>query len=44
MFRNLLTADIAIWAGGAALNQKRITIPNTTLLTCIEDVTELISQ
>lgn len=42
-FRDLLPEGIAIWAGGAALNQKRLALPNTTVLTRIEGVPGLIA-
>lgn len=44
MFRDLLPAHIAIWAGGAALNQKRIVLANTNVLTRIDGVPDLITQ
>lgn len=44
MFRDLLPAHIAIWAGGAALNQRRIALPNTTVLTRIDGVPDLIAR
>lgn len=43
-FRDLLPEGIAIWAGGAALNQKRLALPNTTVLTRIEGVPGLIAD
>lgn len=43
-FRDLLPEDIAIWAGGAALNQKRLALPNTTVLTRIEGVPALVAD
>ena len=43
-FRELLPAKIAIWAGGGALNQKRIKLPNTTILTNIEGVPALVAH
>lgn len=42
-FRDMLPQDIAIWAGGAALNRKRIALENTTVLTSLEGVPELVS-
>lgn len=43
-FRELLPAEIEIWAGGAALNQKRIKLPNTRILTNIEGVPALVAN
>lgn len=43
-FRELLPDSIAIWAGGAALNQKRVNLPNVTVLTNIDGVPGLIRQ
>lgn len=43
-FRDLLPEDIAIWAGGAALNQKRLALANTTVLTRIEGVPALVAD
>lgn len=41
-FRELLAAPIAIWAGGAALNQKRLSLPNLSVLTNIKGVPDLV--
>jgi hypothetical protein len=43
-FRALLPAEIAIWAGGAAFNQKRVSLPNTTILTNIDGVPALVAN
>jgi DNA-binding transcriptional MerR regulator/methylmalonyl-CoA mutase cobalamin-binding subunit len=43
-FRDLLPEEIAIWVGGAALNQRRIALPNTTVLTKIEGVPNLVAD
>lgn len=43
-FRDILPEQIAIWAGGAALNQKRIALPNTTVLTKIDGVPDLLAD
>ena len=44
LFRDLLPMHITIWAGGAALNQKRFVLTNTTRLTHLEGVADLVAQ
>lgn len=43
-FRMLLPESVTIWAGGAALNQKRINLPNVMVLTNIEGVPALVND
>jgi DNA-binding transcriptional MerR regulator len=41
-FRALLPEAITIWAGGAGLNQKRVSLPNVVVLTHIDGVPALV--
>lgn len=43
-FRELLPESLSIWAGGAALNQKRVSLPNVVVLTNIEGVPGLVND
>ena len=43
-FRELLPEPISIWAGGAALNQKRVSLPNVVVLTNIAGVPSLVND
>lgn len=43
-FRDLLEGSITIWVGGAALNQKRISLPNVVALTNINGVPGLVAD
>lgn len=43
-FRTLLPESVTIWAGGGALNKKRINLPNVVVLTNIAGVPSLVSD
>lgn len=43
-FREQLPEQISIWAGGAGLNQKRVSLPHVVVLTNIAGVPDLVSD